>query len=204
MKYTNIELSSRTSKKTDSEIILCNVYGHNIDNISAQVGRIDFEKLYKEAGHSKIVELVIDNKKLPCLIHEIQFDKVTSSPIHVDFYVVKMDEKITTEVPLEFIGESKGVYVEGGQLLTNLTLLEVECLPKDLPASIEVDVSNLDNIGDSIHVKDVAVDKLVTVLNDPETIVVQVDEITESEPEAEETESTEEESETQAEETTEE
>ena len=87
------------------------------------------------------------------LIQEVQHHPLKGSVLHVDFHAVKTDENLTAEIPVEPIGEANGVKNFGGLLEQSMRTVEVECLPRDLPEIIRVDVSAL-NIGDSIHVKD--------------------------------------------------
>src|SRR5581483_12318487 len=89
------------------------------------------------------------------LLQEVQHSPLGGAILHVDFHAISMDEKIHAEVPLEAIGMPNGVKNFGGLLEQSLRSLAVECLPKDLPDKISVDVTNL-NIGDTIHVRDIA------------------------------------------------
>src|SRR6202040_3147255 len=91
----------------------------------------------------------------------IQHSPVGSDVLHIDFHAVSMDETIQADVPLEALGIATGVKNFGGLLEQSLRSLAVECLPRDLPDRITVDVSNL-NIGDSIHVRDIQMPKDVT------------------------------------------
>ena len=96
-----------------------------------------------------------DGKNRLALVQEVQHSPVGGDVLHIDFHAVSMDEKIEAEVPLEPIGIANGVKNFGGLLEQNVRALAIECLPKDLPDKITVDVSAL-NIGDSIHVRDIA------------------------------------------------
>ena len=157
-------------------LIPAELYGHDLENIHLSVPAKDFSKLFKEAGESTIINLNLENKKLPVLIHEVSVDPLSDKIIHIDFYQVRMDEKITTSVPLEFIGEAPAVKEKEGILVKAVQEIEVEALPGDLPHNIEVDISQLSDIGMSIHVKDLKIDKKVKVLADPETVVATVTE----------------------------
>ena len=151
------------------------IYGHKVKNISLKIPLADFEKTYKKAGESSLIELKVDKgPSRPVLIHDVQFDKVKGSILHADFYQVKMKEKITSSVPLEFIGKSKAVEEKEGVLIKNLDEMEVECLPAHLPKSIQVDISKLNTFDDVILVKDLEISKEVKVLADKEDIVAKV------------------------------
>jgi large subunit ribosomal protein L25 len=157
-------------------LIPAELHGHGLENIHLSVPAKDFSKLFKEAGESTIINLNLENKKLPVLIHEVSVDPLSDKIIHIDFYQVRMDEKITTSVPLEFIGEALAVKEKEGILVKAVQEIEVEALPGDLPHNIEVDISQLSALGMSIHVKDLEIDKKVKVLADPETVVATVTE----------------------------
>jgi large subunit ribosomal protein L25 len=109
------------------------------------------------------------------LFHDVQSDGRTGQLIHADLYVVKMDEAIKTEIPLHYTGESTAVYQQEGTLLKNLETIEVEALPGNLPESIEVDISVLDDFEKSIHVSDLKIPQDVTLLSDPEELVAKVE-----------------------------
>jgi large subunit ribosomal protein L25 len=153
------------------------VYGYKTNNLPLTIVKKDFRQAFNRAGTSAIVDLAIDKEPIQkVLIHEPQIDPVTNEPIHVDFYKVRMDQKIKTEIPLIFIGESAAVKELEGSLVTNKDHLEIECLPNDLIQEIKVDISSLKTFEDSIQVKDLEVPKTITVLNDPDETVALVEE----------------------------
>jgi len=108
------------------------------------------------------------------LIHEVQKEPLTGNYLHVDFYQIRMDKEITTEVPLKFTGQSRAVKEEEGILIKNITELKITCLPKDLPASIEVDISPLETFEDDIHIKDLKIGKEIKVEAGLEEVVVTI------------------------------
>ena len=121
-------------------------YGANKDNKVVSMDYQDFRRVFTKAGSHSIVEINIDGKeKHPTIIHDVQYDPVTDSYTHVDFLVVRMDKEITAEVPITFVGEAPAVKDLGGTLMTNRDVVEVKCLPKDLPSGFEVDVSVLED-----------------------------------------------------------
>lgn len=107
------------------------------------------------------------------LIQEVQHHPVRGDLLHVDFHAVSADEKLHAEVPIETVGEPVGVKSYGGLLELSMHAVEVECLPKDLPEVIRIDVSAL-NIGDAIHIKDLQLPPGVTATDDDELTVVRV------------------------------
>jgi len=169
------------------------VYGKGATAEPISIQEKDFTKLWRSAGESTVVELVIgksrrkvgtptslseDNDsasgdKKNVLIQDVVFHPIKNTPTHVDFLTVDMNKTIRVEVPLEFIGESEAVK-SGGILVKVIHALNIEALPKDLPHVISIDISILKNIEDSIAVKDVTVPAGVKVLNAPEETVVLV------------------------------
>jgi large subunit ribosomal protein L25 len=138
-------------------IVPANVYGGKDKPQPLQVSRRDISLMLSHAsGENILVELEIAGEKgsRMAMIQEIQHSPVGGDILHVDFHTVSMDEKIEADVPLEPVGVANGVKNFGGLLEQSLRTLEVECLPRDLPDKITVDVSVL-NIGDSIHVRDI-------------------------------------------------
>jgi large subunit ribosomal protein L25 len=135
-----------------------------------------FLKAYKEAGENTVIQLVVDGKKHPVLIYDVIRDGVTGDIQHVDFYLVRMDEEITARIPLEIVGESPAMKSAGGILNQTMDDLEVEALPANLPQKIMVDISGITELNQSIYVKDLSVPKNVTIVVDPETVVLTVTE----------------------------
>ncbi len=132
------------------------IYGAKDKAEPLQVLRRDINALLSHAsGENILVELEIagDGKNRLALVQEVQHSPVGGDVLHIDFHAVSMDEQIEAEVPVEPFGIANGVKNFGGLLEQSIRGLTIECLPKDLPDKIMVDVSAL-NIGDSIHVRD--------------------------------------------------
>ncbi len=152
------------------------VYGHDVKSESLALDARELERVYHRAGGNKIIDLKVGEGAVKSvLIHDVQHDAQRGHLLHADLYVVRMDEELTTEVPLHFVGESTAVYQQEGSLLKDLDTVTVECLPGDLPESIEVDISVLDDFEKTITVADLAVPKGVKFLDDPETLVAKVE-----------------------------
>jgi len=113
-------------------------------------------------------------KERTVLIHDIAKDPVDDKVIHIDFNQVKMDETITVEIPLVFIGQSEAVDKDGGVLIKNLQAIEVEALPSDLPHEIEIDISVLKTFDDNIYVKDLKVSEKAKIKANPDDSVASV------------------------------
>jgi len=150
------------------------LYGHNVETQQIEMAEKDFAKAFKTAGESTLVNLVVDGKTQPVLIHDVQHHYLNDQPIHVDFYAVNMDEKLKVHVPIHFVGESGAVKAMGGTLVKNLSEVEVECLPADLPQNFEVDISALNTFEDAIRVSDLKPGDRVVILTLPEEVIANV------------------------------
>lgn len=151
------------------------LYGHNVKNISLMVKKTDFDKAFKKAGESTIINLITDDGTLhPVLIHDVQLHYLTSEPIHADFYQVSMTEKLKAKVVLEFTGEAPAVKTLGGVLVKVLSEVEVQCLPADLPHNIPVDISSLIDFQSTIHVKNLSIPDKVQILTPADETVAKV------------------------------
>jgi large subunit ribosomal protein L25 len=154
-----------------SGLIPAELYGHGIKNFHVSVNAKELNKIFKAAGMNTVITLVLTSGKKPALIHDVVRNYLTGDIEHVDFYEVRMDEKITTKVPLEFIGEAPAVKSEGAIVNKSISEIEIEALPQDLPHSITVDLSSLDALNKSIYVRDLVIPKGVKVLIDMEMAV---------------------------------
>ena len=180
------------------------LYGQKTEPVLLSVNKSDLELLFKKGGIGQVVlNLVIqkngETTTRPAMIKELQTHPVSRNFIHIDFYEIKMDQKITAKIPVVTTGMAKGVEL-GGILQIIRRELEVECLPLEVPESIEIDISDLD-IGDSIHVRDIRVEGEIEFLEDDNYTVVTVlspkmEEEPEEEKEAEEEEAEKEDGET--------
>lgn len=150
------------------------LYGHDLPSVPIEISEKDFTKAFKKAGESTLVNLVVDGESKPVIIHEVQSHYLTGHPIHVDFYAVRMDEKLHAKIPLHFVGESAAVKNLGGVLFKNHQEVEVECFPTDLPPFIEVDVSSLNSFEDIIRVSNLNVSDKVKILISPDEAVANV------------------------------
>ncbi len=154
VKTRPLDVSPQTLR--EQGFVLGEVYGHSKKNAHVIIPKNSFQKLFNQAGESNLIMLTIDEyKPFNVLIKDVQLDAVTDQALHVDLYVVKMDEKLTTELPLEFIGTSKAVKELGGILVKSLNHVPISCLPKDLVAKMEIDISPLDDFGKVILVGDI-------------------------------------------------
>ncbi|MEM2145264.1 MAG: 50S ribosomal protein L25 [Candidatus Jordarchaeaceae archaeon] len=171
------KIVGRKVKKLRREGILpANLYGKKIKSQEVQVKLSDFEKVYKEAGETGLVELVVNGDKKPVLIHNVQFDPIQDNPLHVDFLQVDLKEKVTAQIPVELVGESPAEKQGLGTVVQYVDEIEVEALPVDLPDKFEIDASRLSEVDQAVLVKDLRVDsKKVEVKVDPEQIIAKVE-----------------------------
>lgn len=149
------------------------MYGHGLQSRSLAVPKKFFEKVYRQAGKSTLVDVAIDrNKPVKVLIHDVQTDPVTDEPLHADLYQVNLTEKVQTEVPIKLVGESAAVKESEGNLITQKASVKVEALPQDLPHEIEADLSKLATFDDILKVADLHIPQNVAILDNLEEVVV--------------------------------
>ena len=183
MKRHELEVTKReiTGKKVRflrrQGLMPANIYGHGIDSTPINVDTRSLKHLLTHAGKTDLISLKIDSGQEPvrALVREVQRNPMTDELLHVDFYQVSMTEKIKAEVPIVFVGEAPVLKkIKNSTLLHLIDSLDIEALPDDLPHSLEVDVSHLEELDHSIHVKDIPLGKGITLLSDPEQMVVKV------------------------------
>ena len=150
------------------------IYGHKTEPIPVQIEERELTRVLAQAGPNRLITLRLDGQPRLALAREIQRDVITDKLLHVDFYTVVMTEKLSAEVPLVLVGESPAVERREGVLQHGIDTVEVECLPGDLIHSIEVDLSELKELGQAIYVKDLKVPPSVEILTDGEEMVVKV------------------------------
>ena len=172
-----IKASLRENKKPNalraSGFVPATIYGHGFKSQSVQINAKEFSKVpYKAYSH--INELEIDGQKYPVLIRNVQLDPIRDKYLNVEFYRIKSDEKIKVKVPLNFIGHSPAV-TAGGVLIVSLNEVEVQCLPKDIPDTIDVSLDQIVDIGQTIHASELKVLEHVHILAKPEEVIVHVE-----------------------------
>ena len=151
------------------------VYGHSAAPTPLTLDRLEFQKVFLKSGRTHLVDLVVDGGKVEkVLVREIQTHPRRLGPIHVDFYQVSLEEKIRVEVPVHLTGESAAVKRGDADVLQPIHMLEVECLPTDIPAEFEVDITPLEEVESELRISDLTVPKGVTILADPDELVVKI------------------------------
>ncbi len=151
------------------------VFGHGKESLPVTVDTHDFQLLRRRIAGSTLVDLSVDGKKAhPVLIHDVQISPVTRQMLHAELFLVRMTEDITMDIPVVTVGESPAVKDGGGTLLHALETLRVRSLPGNLPERFEVNIDGLVDFETQIHVRDIAIPADVTLLTDPDEMVVRV------------------------------
>lgn len=167
LKANKRELLGKKTKKLRSKGVIPGVvYSSNTPSENIELNLKDFEKLFNQAGHSTLIDINFDNIEFKGLIDEVQTNPRTGKVSHVMINKVNLKEEITAEVPVELIGESPAVKIEKGVIVTALNEISIKCLPTDLPSKIEIDISILQAIGDSISVGQIQLPKGVKLVHE--------------------------------------
>lgn len=175
-------LGKKVKNLREEGLVPAEVYGRNFDNIHISVPEKKFMKIMREEGTSSIIDLQIDGDEVPVLVQDVQNHPISRTPLSIDFYRIREDEEIQTTVPLEFVGEAP-IAKDEFIVVKVLSEVEIESLPREIPSSIEVDISGMEEEDDLIRIEDLPVPEEVEVLAEPDTVVVS---ITEQEEEEEE------------------
>lgn len=150
------------------------VYGPDFKSKNITVDLKEFIKAYKDAGESSLIDLIIDkDSPVKVLVKDVDIDYVNRKILHVSFYKVNMKEEIDADVPIVLINDSLAVK-EGGVLVHTIQEVPIRCFPADLPSQIEVDITTLEKIGDSILLGDIKIPEGVTLMRDEEDLTQSV------------------------------
>lgn len=158
-------------------ILPANIYGKKVKSLAVQTDLKSFLAAFKKTGETSVVELRVkgEKKSRPVLIDNVQFDPISDQPLHADFYQVDLKEKVTTEVPIELVGESPAAKEKIGILIQLLTEVEVEALPTELPDKLELDISGLKEVNDVVTVADLKAPKEVKVLTPKKELLAKIE-----------------------------
>jgi large subunit ribosomal protein L25 len=151
------------------------LYGPKTQPVALALDKREFSSRVADLEGSHLVRLKSESAALAdkvALVKEMQYHPISGDVIHTDLYEVDLTAKITVNVPLHFVGKAEGV-VRGGILQPIVREIEVECLPLDIPAYFEVDVSRLD-IGDSVHIEEISMPEGVTAVYETNLALVAV------------------------------
>ena len=149
-------------------------YGAGKNTTPISISKIEFKKIWRDAGESSAIKIGMTEGDVDVLIHEVQVHPVTDEPIHVDFLAIDMKKKIRVAVPLVFEGVSNAVKSGTGNLVKVLHEFEIEALPGDLPHNLVVDISKLETLNDQVFVSDVKLPAGVVAINNLTEVVASV------------------------------
>ncbi|MBI1992371.1 MAG: 50S ribosomal protein L25 [Candidatus Omnitrophica bacterium] len=162
------------------------VYGKAAEPIPVTVKARDLAiLLHSKTGERTVVTLRLDGEdswEKPVLVKDVQYDPVDSHLVHLDFQAVVLTERIRVKIPVVLKGEAVGVKQDGGILEHFLRDVEVECLPTEIPASVEFDVSAM-KIGETVHVRHLVPPKHARITSDPDGVIASVQKPKEEKPE---------------------
>lgn len=133
------------------------IYGKKCPSTPLMVDTSDLLRVFRVAGYSHIIELVLDGKKHQAIIHDVDIHPVAGTFIHVDFLAVSATDKLTVTVPIKLSGESQAVR-DGAIIDQVLQDIEIRCLPSDIPEELAIDIAKLVKTGDSLHISDLNLD----------------------------------------------
>jgi len=152
------------------------LFGHGIESQALQCDTARLQQVLAEAGKTKLINFKIDGEKRArsVIVREVEVELPRRGLVHVDFYQVRKAEEVKVEVPVVLVGEAPALKLRDNTLLQELDTLSVECLPANIPASVELDISSLTEADEVLRVKDIELEKGVTVLNDPEVVVAMI------------------------------
>ena len=155
------------------------VFGHGIESLALQCSTAEVQRVLAQAGTTSLIDVDITSEKKPrkVFIREVQRDALTGQLLHVDFYQVKLTEKMTAEIPIVLVGEAPAAKSKDNIIEQIMTQVQVSSLPEKIPHRIEVDVTSLKEAGDAIHIKDLSLDKDITINADPGQLLVKVSKI---------------------------
>lgn len=149
-------------------------YGSGVLSTPISISLNEFIKIWNKAGESSAVKLKVGKVDMDVMIHDVQLNPITSTPIHVDFLVIDINKKITVSIPLEFTGISPAVKSGVGVLVKVLREIEIEGLPKDLPQNISVDTSSLVDLDSAILVSDLILPKTISVITKSTEVIAAI------------------------------
>lgn len=148
------------------------VYGGGKESVAIEVDRKTLVDTMKgHGGENPIFLLKLGGKERHAMIRHLQLDPVSRQVIHIDFQRVQMDQKVRVTVPVEIVGTAYGVKTEGGVLDFVSREVHLECLPADIPKHLECDVTDV-HIGQHVEAKDLKIPQGVTLLDEPDRVIV--------------------------------
>ncbi len=148
------------------------IYGRHVEPIAIMLDAHKAGLVLAKLSSSSLVTIAVDGKEFPTLLREKQRNFIKGNLTHVDFLAVDLTENIRASIRIHFVGISGAVKDYNAVLVHGLELIEVECLPTDLPEGIDVDISAMKQIGEGIHVSDITLPDNIRVLTDSDEMIV--------------------------------
>ena len=152
------------------------LFGHGIESVALQCDTAELQQALAKTGRTGLISLKLDGEKRPrtVVLREVQVKPRTGKSLHVDFFQVKMGEEVKVDVPIILVGEAPALKSKENMLVQELNTLAIECLPAKIPSDIELDLSSLTEPEQTVRVKDIELDKEITILNDPQLAVIRI------------------------------
>lgn len=152
------------------------LFGRGIESATLQCATTNLRQVLAEAGQTRLISLKVDDGKIAknVVVRGVQREPISGETLHVDFYEVQMAELLKMEIPIVLIGKAPALRSKGTTLVQELNTLTIECLPSNIPNSVEVDVSILAEPDQVVRVKDIELGEGITILNDPELVVSRI------------------------------
>lgn len=167
---------SLSTLRRDGEVP-CILYGFGVESTPLECQERELTKVYAQAGKNTLVELTVEERKVPILLQALQLDPVSDRPIHADFYAVNLHKEVEASVPVHFEGVAPAIRDLGGILVTPLTSVRVKCLPTVLPHSLSISIETLTEIHSMLKVRDLLLPNGVRVLDAPDSVVALIQEV---------------------------
>jgi large subunit ribosomal protein L25 len=152
-----------------------NIYGRHVDSLAVAVQFDELRNLLRHHNRNDILYLQVDGEERPTFMREVQRNPVSDKILHVDFLQISLTEKVRMEVPIHIVGKAPAVETYGGILTHPSTTIMVEALPLAIPNMLEINVSGLTEIGQTLHASDLIAPEGVTIVSDAEQTLVRVD-----------------------------
>jgi large subunit ribosomal protein L25 len=180
IKATKREVLGKKSRFLRKQgITPAHLFGHSLESLPIQCDTNELIKVVSHAGTTRLVSLTLagDKETKAVFVREIQKDFLGRELLHVDFFQVRKDEKLTMDIPIVLVGDAPAMKGKGRVMTHGLNMLSITSLPDKVPPQIEIDVTVLKELEDSIHVRDIKLGADIQIHNDPSQLVAKVSEI---------------------------
>lgn len=173
---SRVVLGKKVNSLRRQGITPAHVFGHDLESLALQCDASELQSILSEVGKAKLFKLKLDKERKTrnVVVREIQREPVTGAVLHVDLYQVRMEELLKVEIPIILVGEAPALRIKQNSMVQEMNNLQIECLPANIPANVEADISSLSEAGQVLRVKDLKLGEGVTVLNDPGQVIVTI------------------------------